>query len=54
MLVSIGVDFGRSRALYKTARKYGSQALEADGLHFKTDMISSAIVVVGLFLVLII
>jgi cation diffusion facilitator family transporter len=53
MLVSIGVDFGRSRALYKTARKFGSQALEADALHFKTDMFSSAIVVVGLFLVLI-
>jgi cation diffusion facilitator family transporter len=53
MFVSIGVDFGRSRALYKTARKFGSQALEADALHFKTDMFSSAIVVVGLFLVLI-
>lgn len=52
MFVSIAVDFGRSRALYKAARKYGSQALEADGLHFKTDMISSAIVVVGLSIVL--
>jgi cation diffusion facilitator family transporter len=52
MFVSIGVDFGRSRALYKTARKFGSQALEADALHFKTDMFSSTIVVVGLFLVL--
>jgi cation diffusion facilitator family transporter len=52
MFVSIAVDFGRSRALYKAARKYGSQALEADGLHFKTDMISSGIVVVGLILVL--
>ena len=52
MFVSIAVDFGRSRALYKAARKFGSQALEADGLHFKTDMFSSAIVVVGLFLVL--
>ena len=52
MFVSIAVDFGRSRALYKAARKYGSQALEADCLHFKTDMISSAIVVVGLSLVL--
>ena len=52
MFVSIGVDFGRSRALYKAARKFGSQALEADALHFKTDMLSSAIVVVGLFIVL--
>ena len=47
MLVSIGIDFGRSRALCRTARKYGSQALEADALHFKSDMISSSIVIVG-------
>jgi cation diffusion facilitator family transporter len=52
IFVSIGVDFGRSRALYRTARKFGSQALEADALHFKTDMLTSAIVGVGLFLVL--
>jgi cation diffusion facilitator family transporter len=51
MFVSIGIDFGRSRALYRTARKYGSQALEADALHFKADMFSSAIVLVGLSLV---
>lgn len=51
MLVSIGIDFGRSRALYRTARKYGSQALEADALHFKSDMISSSIVIVGLLFV---
>jgi cation diffusion facilitator family transporter len=51
MFVSIGIDFGRSRALYRTARKYGSQALEADALHFKTDMISSSIVIVGLLFV---
>jgi cation diffusion facilitator family transporter len=51
MFVSIAVDFGRSRSLYRTARKYGSHALEADALHFKTDMFSSAIVIVGLLLV---
>jgi cation diffusion facilitator family transporter len=51
MFVSIGIDFGRSRRLYRTARKYGSQALEADALHFKSDMISSSIVIVGLFFV---
>ena len=50
MFGSIGVDFERSRVLYKTARKFGSQALEADALHFKTDMISSAIIIVGLAL----
>jgi divalent metal cation (Fe/Co/Zn/Cd) transporter len=46
------IDFGRSRVLYRTARKYGSQALEADALHFKTDMLSASIVIVGLLLVL--
>ena len=50
MLSSIGIDFERSRVLYKTARKFGSQALEADALHFRTDMISSAIIIVGLAL----
>ncbi len=52
LFLSIGIDFGRSRVLYRTARKYGSQALEADALHFKTDMLSSSIVIVGLLLVL--
>jgi cation diffusion facilitator family transporter len=51
LFLSIAIDFSRSRALYNTARKYGSQALEADALHFKTDMLSSSIVIVGLLLV---
>ena len=33
------------------ARKFDSQALEADGLHFRADMFSSAIVVAGLLVV---
>lgn len=48
MAVSIGVDIGRSRALAKAARKYDSQALEADALHFSTDIWSSAVVIAGL------
>ena len=51
MLVSIGIDYGRSRALYRAAKKFDSQALEADGLHFRADMFSSAIVVAGLLVV---
>ena len=51
MFVSIGIDYGRSRALYRAARKFDSQALEADGLHFRADMFSSAIVVAGLLVV---
>lgn len=52
MILSIVVDYWRSKALFKVARKYGSQAIEADALHFKADMISSSIVIVGLSTVL--
>ncbi len=52
MFISIGVDFWRSRALGRIAEKYDSQALQADALHFSTDIWSSAVVVVGLALVL--
>ena len=52
MFVSMAVDYWRSRALGKIAAKYDSQALEADALHFSTDIWSSAVVVLGLGLVL--
>jgi cation diffusion facilitator family transporter len=52
MFASMGVDFWRSRALGRIATKYNSQALEADALHFSTDIWSSCVVVVGLLLVL--
>lgn len=45
---SIFIDVWRSRALYRTAKKYNSQALEADALHFSTDCWSSAVVLLGL------
>jgi cation diffusion facilitator family transporter len=48
MGASIVVDYTRSRILYKAARKYKSQALEADALHFSTDIWSSVVVVFGL------
>ena len=51
MIVSIVINFNRSRALYRVARKYGSQALEADALHFKADMLTSGVVLVGLVIV---
>jgi cation diffusion facilitator family transporter len=51
MFVSIVVDVSRSRLLYAAARKHNSQALEADALHFSTDIWSSAVVIVGLALV---
>lgn len=52
MFFSMAVDFWRSRALGRIASKYDSQALEADALHFSTDIWSSGVVVVGLLLVL--
>jgi cation diffusion facilitator family transporter len=51
MFLSIAVDVWRSRSLGRIALKYDSQALEADALHFSTDVWSSAVVVVGLALV---
>lgn len=51
MLISITVDTFRSRALFRVARKYNSQALEADALHFSTDVYSSSVVILGLVLV---
>jgi cation diffusion facilitator family transporter len=51
MLISITIDTFRSRALFRVARKYNSQALEADALHFSTDVWSSSVVVFGLVLV---
>ncbi len=48
MGTSIIIDFTRSRILYKAARKYNSQALEADALHFSTDIWSSSVVILGL------
>jgi cation diffusion facilitator family transporter len=47
MGISIVVDFSRSRALARVAKKYDSQALEADALHFSTDIWSSSVVIVG-------
>jgi cation diffusion facilitator family transporter len=48
VMLSITVDFSRSRALRKVAEKYDSQALEADALHFATDIWSSVVVLLGL------
>src|SRR5882757_9959824 len=53
MLFSMGLDWWRSRVLGRIATKYDSQALEADALHFTTDIWSAGVVVLGLGLVLI-
>lgn len=48
VISSIVIDITRSRALSKVAKKYNSQALEADALHFSTDIWSSSVVLLGL------
>jgi len=51
MAVSIVIDLTRSRMLKRAADKHHSQALEADALHFSTDVWSSSVVILGLILV---
>jgi cation diffusion facilitator family transporter len=51
MLASVVIDFFRARVLYKVAAETSSEALEADALHFGSDMWSSAAVLVGLIAV---
>ena len=46
--ISIAVDFFRARLLYRVAAETSSEALEADALHFGSDMWSSIAVLIGL------
>jgi cation diffusion facilitator family transporter len=48
LVASMVVDYWRSHKLKKIAMKYDSQALEADALHFSTDIFSTAVVALGL------
>jgi len=48
LLLSITVDFTRSRKLRKIATETRSEALEADAIHFGTDIWSSLAVLIGL------
>lgn len=48
VIISIIVDINRSSMLRKVAKKTKSQALEADALHFTTDIWSSCVVLFGL------
>ncbi|MFC1724348.1 cation diffusion facilitator family transporter [candidate division KSB1 bacterium] len=51
MICAIGVDYSRYRVLKKTAEKYKSSALEADAVHFLSDMITTLAVITGLVFV---
>ncbi len=48
LLLAMGIDLVRSRALDRVAKKYPSEALEADALHFSTDVWSTFVVVLGI------
>jgi len=51
LLGALSIDLTRARALERAARKYSSEALEADALHFSTDVWSTTVVMVGIGLV---
>jgi cation diffusion facilitator family transporter len=51
LLVALAIDITRARALKHVARKYSSDALEADALHFSTDVWSTIVVISGIGLV---
>jgi cation diffusion facilitator family transporter len=53
MLISAVVNTFVSRKLYKVAKETNSVALEADALHLKTDVFTSAGVAVGLILIMV-
>jgi len=49
--LTIIVDAVRARALLRVARKHKSEALEADALHFSTDIWSTVVVMAGILVV---
>lgn len=51
LIGALGIDLTRARKLSHVARKYSSEALEADALHFSTDVWSTVVVISGIGLV---
>lgn len=51
LLIALSIDVTRARALGHAARRYSSEALEADALHFSTDVWSTTVVIAGIGLV---
>jgi cation diffusion facilitator family transporter len=51
LFVALAIDLTRARALSHVARKFSSEALEADALHFSTDVWSTLVVIAGIGLV---
>jgi len=51
LFFALAIDLTRVRALTKVAQKHISEALEADALHFSTDVWSTTVVILGVALV---
>jgi len=51
LFVSIVIDTARARALFRAARRYQSQALEASALHFSMDVYGTGAVFLALVLI---
>jgi cation diffusion facilitator family transporter len=51
LLVALSIDITRAKKLTHVAAKYSSEALEADALHFSTDVWSTIVVILGIALV---
>jgi cation diffusion facilitator family transporter len=48
LALAMGIDLSRSQMLNRVAKKYPSEALEADALHFSTDVWSTLVVIIGI------
>src|ERR1051326_1905769 len=51
LLFALAIDITRARKLAHAAEKFVSEALEADALHFSTDVWSTIVVIAGIALV---
>lgn len=51
LLGALAIDITRAKKLSHVARKFSSEALEADALHFSTDVWSTTVVITGIGLV---
>jgi cation diffusion facilitator family transporter len=51
LFCALSIDLTRARALARVAKRFSSEALEADALHFSTDVWSTVVVILGIGLV---
>lgn len=49
MIIAIAINITRFISLSRAAKKFNSQALKADALHFSSDIYGSFVVIIGLF-----